>query len=113
MSSISDTMLDSGCVTHIGAVHGFAVKILTGPDAGKLFFANAVETESDFILDGEISSDRRGKKVIRFQDSQGVPKIPSQGKIEIDGKIWSAVVSPGDGYLTTDFELKEVTRHDQ
>jgi len=101
-------MLDSGCVTHIGAVHGINVKILTGPDAGKIFLANTVETVQDIVMTSDLGSDTRAKRVIRFQDSRGLPQINSQATIEIDGQRWTAVLNPGDGYLTTDFELKQI-----
>lgn len=110
MPSISDTALDAGCVTHIGAVHGLSIKILDGPDAGKTFWANVVETEQDIVLNSDLSEDRRAKRIIRFQDSKGVPNILNQGKVEIDGKQWTAVRNPGDGYLTTDFELKQIVQ---
>jgi hypothetical protein len=105
--SLSDQMLAGGCASHVEAVHGEPVTVLSGPDAGKTFTA-VRETEADLIVTTDLSEDPRAKNVIRFRDGN-VPRIIGQCVLKTsDGKKWHAVKAPQDGYLTTDFELREI-----
>ena len=109
MGALSDLMLDGGCVTHIARIHGEAIRILTGAQAGQTFYCTGLETQSDDVLSTELGEDRRGKRTVRFQDSNAVPDPESQCEVQTeDGKRWKMVRAPQDGYLTTDFELQQI-----
>lgn len=104
----TDRMLDSGCARHVEAAHGESILVLSGEEKDKAFVC-VRETESDVVLDAELGEDRRAKRIIRFRDSTGVPNLGEQDRIQTaDGKKWYAVRAPQDGYLTTDFELREI-----
>jgi len=104
-------MLASGCAFHVEVIHGETILILSGPQAGMTFTA-VKETESDVLLNTELSEDPRPRRMVRFRDGFA-PNITSQERVKTeDGKIWVAVRNPGDGFLTQDFELKEVTTFD-
>ena len=106
--SLSDKMLASGCALHVEAIHGETILILTGPDAGKPFTA-VRETEQDMLLTTDIGADPRAKRMLRFRDIPVMPVITSQTRIKTeDGRIWTAVRNPNDGFLSTDYELTEV-----
>ena len=110
MPALSDTLLAAGAASHIEAVHGEPVFILSGPDAGKTFLA-VRENASDVVLDENLSPDPRAKRLIRFREGapQGVPRLSSQDRVQTcDGKQWYAVKYPQDGYLSSDFELVEI-----
>ena len=110
--SLSDQMLDSGCASLVEVMHSEPIRILDGPDAGKTFFA-VKEKIPDNILMTELGDDRRGKRLLRFRDSSGVPRFNRQCRVETeDGKKWTIVLAPQDGYLTTDFELQQITPKD-
>lgn len=112
MPSLSDKMLAGGCALHVEAVHGEPILILTGLDAGKTFTA-VRENESDMLLATDLGADTRAKRIMRFRDGQPVPRLGSQDTLKTeDGKKWTAVRRPDDGYLTTDFELIEVIAQD-
>ena len=107
MPSLSDRMLDSGCALHVEAAHSESIRILSGTDAGRTFYA-VKENETDMVLTTDLGADPRAKRMLRFRNSNAVPAIGSQASVETaDGKIWLAVRAPQDGYLTTDFELIE------
>lgn len=106
--SLSDKMLAGGCALHVEALHGDVILILDGPDAGKNFVA-VREIEQDMILNTDLGADPRAKRMLRFRDVIPLPRINSQTRIKTeDGKIWTAVRNPGDGFLTVDYELTEV-----
>ena len=104
--SLSKKLLARGCALHVERGHGETVTILTGLDAGKDFIA-VVETLQDFNLQEEVGgNDRRARRTIHFISA--VPRIGSQELIRTaDGKIWYAVANPLNGFLSTDFDLKE------
>jgi len=105
-------MLSEGCAIHIDAIHGELVFVLSGVDAGKTFIG-VRENSSDITLDSEMMTDVRAKRLIRFRD-RSVPRLAKNDIIKTeDGKRWHAIKSPQDGYLTTDFELVEITSKDQ
>jgi hypothetical protein len=107
MPSIADQMLADGCVSHVEAIHGEPIKILDGDDAGRTFIA-VKEIESDVVFDAILGEDRRAKRIIRFRDGN-VPRIGSQGTVQTeDGRRWTATKNNQDGFLTTDFVLKEL-----
>ena len=109
----TDTMLDAGCALHVEAAHGESIMVLTGADAGRLFTAIR-ENESDAMLNSETGMfDPRAKRCLRFRDSTGVPNLNAQDIIQTaDKKKWRAVKNPQSGYLTTDFDLIEITKKD-
>lgn len=113
MGALSDTMLAGGAALHVEAVHGEPVLVLTGADKGKTFFA-VRENASDVVL-GEGGPDVRAKRVIRFRDAvNNVPQLSAQDIVQTaDGKKWRATKYPQDGYLSSDFELVEITQKDQ
>lgn len=105
-------MLDAGCALHVEAAHGEVITVLSGADAGKKFTA-VRETEQDITLNSDFSPDPRAKRCLRFRDSSGVPNLNPTDKIQTaDGKKWNAVKNPQSGFLTTDFELIEITKKD-
>ncbi len=107
MGGLSDTLLARGCASHIEVIHGEAVEILSGPDAGKKF-AGVVEVLPDLILEGELGGDPRSKTVVRFRN-ESVPNLASQGQVKTaDGRKWNAIRQDFGSFLTTDFELKEI-----
>ena len=109
----TDEMLDDGCALHVEEAHGETIKVLSGAEAGKTFTAIR-ENEADAVLNSETGSiDPRAKRCLRFRDSAGVPKLSAQDIIQTgDGKKWRAVKNPQSGYLTTDFDLVEITKKD-
>lgn len=108
----SDTMLDAGCALHVEAAHGETIKVLSGSDGGNSFIA-VRETEQDMVLSGDFHPDPRAKRCLRFRDSTGVPNLSPTDQIQTaDGKKWLAVKNPQSGYLTTDFDLVEITKKD-
>ena len=108
----SDAMLDAGCALHVEAAHGETITVLSGADSGKPFVAIR-ESEQDAVLNSEGGYDPRAKRVLRFRDSTGVPALAPQDVIQTaDEKKWHAVRNPQSGYLTTDFELIEITVKD-
>ena len=107
--SLSTQLLSSGCAQAIEAIHGESVKILSGPDAGKVFLG-VVETESDLGLSSDLGIDPRAKVIVRFRDN---PRIESQEKVQTsDGKKWTAIRREFSAFLTNDFELKELCEKD-
>ena len=107
MPALSDNLLAGGCASHIEAVHGEPVLILSGPDAGRTFIG-VRENASDVVVDENLNPDPRAKRLIRFRDGS-VPKLSSQDIVQTaDGKKWYAVKYPQDGYLSSDFELVEI-----
>ena len=110
---LSDAMLDAGCALHLEAAHGETITVLSGMDAGKPFVAIR-ETEADAVLNAETGNlDPRAKRCLRFRDSTGVPRLAAQDIIQTnDGKRWRAVKNPLSGFLTTDFDLIEITKKD-
>jgi hypothetical protein len=108
--SIADTLL-SQCASHVEALHGEPIAILSGADAGKSF-VGVVEVETDQIISTELGEDARPRVFIRFLKGN-VPAITGQARVQTsDGKVWLALRNPGNGYLTTDFELRELTAKD-
>jgi hypothetical protein len=107
MPALSDTLLAGGCAKHIEAIHGEAIQVLSGLDAGKYF--NAVrEIESDQILTTDLGEDARAKIIIRFIDGTE-PRLGLAGQIKTDdGKKWNAVRRQEANFLTQDFELTEI-----
>lgn len=107
--ALSDVMLaDGGCAEHIEAWHGETIFVVSGTDAGKTFTA-VKEIEPDIILETDLGIDPRGKRVIRFRETQQIPNLASQDVVRTaDGKTWNAVRKPGNQFLTVDFELKEI-----
>jgi hypothetical protein len=110
--SLSGKMLAGGCALHVEAIHGESILVLTGLDQGKSF-TGVRETEADMVINSELGADPRAKRMLRFRDSIPVPRLGLNDRIKTeDGKIWTAVRNPGDGFLTNDFELIEVTKKD-
>lgn len=108
--SLSGKMLASGCALHVEAIHGETILVLTGLDQGGTFTA-VRETETDMVINSELGADPRAKRMLRFRDSMPVPRVSLSDRIKTaDGKIWTAVRNPGDGFLTNDFELTEVVK---
>lgn len=113
MSSLADKMLARGCVQHVGAVHGERIQVLTGPDAGKFFQANIIETAPDQILSTDLGEDPRAVMMLRFDNQLPVPNITKSARIQTsNGKVYLATKQDFSGYLTTDFQLIEVTAAD-
>lgn len=105
--SLSDSMLSGSAIPALQSVHSELVQVIgTGPDAGR-FFNGIREIEQDFEFEGEVATDRRAKRMVRFP----VGASPNLGKLDrlrtSDGKTWVATVRPGAAYLTVDFELIE------
>lgn len=108
MPSIADRMLAAGCVPMTEATHGEAFTVLSGTDAGQVF-TGVVEIEQDMVLDTDMGADPRAKRVVRFRNSH-VPRLASTDAIEDDaGQKWKCVKQPGSAFLTTDFELIEIS----
>ena len=100
-------MLAAGCVPQLDAIHGEPILIETGADAGKTFIG-VVETEQDLVVNGEVVEDRRPRRIVRFNNSS-VPNLNPLDTVKLaDGSRWTAVINPGDKYLTTDFELRDI-----
>jgi hypothetical protein len=110
MPSIADNLLSAGAAAAVEAVHGEQVVVLTGLDSGKTFVA-VREIESDVTVSFDNNSpDPRARRMLRFRVA---PRLNPNDRIRTDdGKLWNAVRSPQDGYLTTDFELTEITAKD-
>lgn len=99
-------MLDSGCARHVEAAHGESILILSGAEINNTFTC-VREVEQDIVINSELGEDRRAKIIIRFRSP--VPNIGAQDILQTaDGKKWNAVRAPQDGYLTNDFELREI-----
>lgn len=109
MPPLSDIMLAAGCVKHIGVFHGETITVLEGPDQGKTFAANIVETQSDQMLVTDTQdTDARPVVMLRFDNALPVPNITQPTKIQrYDGTIWTATKEDYSAYLTTDFKLIE------
>src|SRR6185312_11790898 len=106
--SLSEKMLAGGCALRVEVFHGELILVLTGADKGKTFIA-VRETESDQMIISDIGNDVRAKRVIRFRDGQPLPRLAAQDKVQSEnGKRWSVVKAPQDGFLTTDFEVTEI-----
>lgn len=107
IGSVSDLMFNLGCLPALETTHGETVTVLSGADAGKSFTA-VQEIEQDIVFDEQLGPDRRAHRILRFRNT-AVPNITSRDRLQTsDGKTWSAVVRPGNAYLTTDFELLEI-----
>jgi hypothetical protein len=107
MPALSDLMLASGCALHIEATHGEWIEVLSGQDIG-LKFLCVKENDPDAILESQLGSDRRAKRFIRFRNGN-VPRFGGQDQVRTeDGRKWNVVKSPQDGFLTSDFELREI-----
>lgn len=99
----------AGGVRLLDVVHGEVIKVLTGAATGT--YTAIRETASDLVLMTELGQDPRAKRMLRFRDDGNVPALGSQDQIMTeDGKKWTAVRAPQDGYLTTDFELIELVK---
>lgn len=110
MPSIADSLLARGCV-QLDAVHGERVVIISGADIGKQFVAIR-ELVEDVTLGEDLMEDRRQKRVLRFRNPC-VPNLAPLDRVQTeDGKIWRTVRRPENSFLTTDFELVEVTTGD-
>ena len=111
MPALSDTLLAGGCALHVEAIHGEPVVVLSGLDAGQTFTA-VRENTSDLAVTFEgLGADLRAHRLLRFRNA--VPRLAPTDRLRTaDGKTWTAVRAPQDGYLTTDFELTEVTAKD-
>ena len=109
MPALSDRLLRA-TVSHLETVHGEPIVILTGDDAG-LTYIGIVETEADLMLGGELlGQDPRGKTTVHFSTA---PNIKSQAMVQTaDGKRWNAIRQNFSAFLTTDFELKEISSKD-
>ena len=106
MPSASDKMLSGGLVPLIQSVHGESIVVMSGTDQGKTFPC-VREVEQDIVLDAQLGEDRRSKHVVRFM--YAIPNLESQDIVKTDdGSLWHCVRNPQDGYLSTDFELKEI-----
>lgn len=98
----------------IDSIHGESIKVLTGLDAGKSFRIMQNETENDVEFSGDFTPDPRAQRVMRFRDGTPVPRLDAADRIQTeDGKTWNAIRRPDSGYLSTDFNLSEVTAKDQ
>ena len=107
--SLSEKMLRRGCAKLIDAVHGEAIRILSGPDAGKDFFG-VVELTNDLVMTDGVS-DVRARINLHFSGT--VPNISKEAMIRTaDGKRWRAIRNPQNGFLSEDFELVETTVRD-
>lgn len=96
----------------VEALHGEVITVLSGVNAGQKFTA-VRETQADQILITDLGQDGRAKRVMRFREGGPVPVLAPADKIATDdGKTWTAVRAPQDGYQTTDFELTEVLKKD-
>jgi hypothetical protein len=109
MPAISDMLLAAGCAPSLEAIHGERILVLSGADAGKTFIGIR-ENESDIVFDSQLGEDARPRRMIRFVTA------PALGRSDViqteDGKRWQATRAPGIAYLTTDFELAELTAKD-
>jgi hypothetical protein len=111
MPSIADNLLQS-CAANVEQLHGEPIEILSGLDAGRTF-TGVREVESDVVLSSDLGEDSRPRIVIRFRN-ENVPRITGQGRVRTsDGRQWQATRIPGNIYLTTDFELREMTPLDK
>lgn len=103
-------MLASSAMPNLDAVHSERVMVLDGVDAGK-FFNGITDNVSDTILNSELLTDPRGRKMIRFTDKPGnVPSVNTKRlvKILMDGKTYVATKQDFSAYLSVDFELTEI-----
>ncbi len=109
MPSVADRLLATSAAA-LETIHGEVVSVLSGSEAGKSFTC-IIETESDLNMDSELGQDNRGKRIARFRtppDHQNKPFVLQTD----DGRRWKATRQPGQAFLTTDFELVEMTAHD-
>lgn len=105
MGALSDSMLATGCVPHIEAIHGEEFEILSGPNAGQKF-KGVREIVSDQILATDLGEDPRDKIMLHIPSIRNVV-LPAQGRIRSeDGRQWTAVRQP-QSHLTDDYELIE------
>lgn len=110
MGGLSDTMLGGNCVPLLENVHAETVTMLSGLDAGKKFLA-INEVEIDIGFESELTSDPRGKRVLRF--ASGAPRAKKLDRIQTaDGRKWTMTIRPSSAYLTTDYELAEIDKQD-
>jgi hypothetical protein len=107
MPPLSDLMLASGCVKHIGALNRETIEILEGAEAGQKFTANIIENQSDQVLVTEIQdTDARAVVMLRFDNALPKPVINKPTKIKReDGTVWTATKEDYSAFLTTDFKL--------
>jgi hypothetical protein len=116
MVSLSDTMLATGLMPNLEAVHGEVVTVLDGVDAGRKFTA-INEIEPDAQLESELTIDPRSKRMLRFTDRPGnVPSVNTKKLVLIqtsNGKKYSATRQDFSAYLSVDFELVEVIAKDK
>lgn len=107
-------MLAGGCMPLLDSVHSEPVQVLDGVDAGKVFYG-IIEHVPDIILDSEIISDPRGKRMLRFTDKPGnVPSVNTRKLVKVktsDGKRWTATKQDFSAYLSVDFELAEIANN--
>jgi hypothetical protein len=104
--SLADRMLATGAALHVERLHGDAVQILEGPDAGKTFTA-VVEIEQDTIIDTELGQDPRPRRMLRFREGNA-PTITGPTRVRVNGQTYSINRVNGAAYLTTDFEMTEI-----
>ena len=108
MPSIAERMLAAGCASLVEATHGEPFTILSGTDAGKVF-VGVVEIETDMVLEGDLGADPRAKRMVRFKNGN-VPRLSATDALQDDQRQkWKAVRQPGNAFLTTDFELIEIS----
>lgn len=110
MGSVSDTMLASGVMPNLDAIHGEAVTILDGVDAGRTLWG-IVEHEQDVTLNSDMMPDPRGRRMLRFTNRAG--NLPSANakrlfKVQIGNKKYSATKQDFGSFLSTDYELTEI-----
>ena len=106
-------MLAAGVVPHIEGLHGEPVFVETGPDANRPFTA-VVETDADAEIEAQLAGtrDRRARRQIRFMTA--VPRLAPNFVIRTaDGRRWSLIDHPQGGYLSSDFQVVEITAKDQ
>ena len=109
MNSLSDQLLNGGCVTLLENVHGETITVLTGADAGKKFTA-IKENEQDISLESPIDRDPRAARYLRFRNVPGnVPNLSKLDKIRTaDGLVWTATLENFGAYLTVDFKIIQI-----
>ena len=81
--------------------------MLTGNDAGKKFIG-VIEVMDDMMPQIDmLGQDPRGRVVVHFTTA---PDISSQALLQTsNGKKWVAVKRSFSSFLTTDFDLREVS----
>ena len=110
MGSLSDTLLASGAMPNLDAVHSEPVMILDGVDAGKTMYG-IITHESDQVDVSELMTDPRQRVMCRFTDRPGnVPSVNTLRLVKIqtaDGMKWKATRQDFSAYLSVDFELTQ------